>query len=70
MTGPDTARVWRDDVATMNSILDRLRDSVPGLRWVLPAAQDDGHTLVWDSSRHGEERLGLLCDWANEEWPP
>jgi hypothetical protein len=45
-------------------------EAVPGLRWVLPAAQDDGHILVWDSGRHREERLGLLCDWANEEWPP
>ena len=67
--GPYTASVWRDDVATMNSILDRLRDSVPSLRWVRPVAQDDGHLLVWDGGRHGEDRLGLLCDWANEEWP-
>jgi hypothetical protein len=67
---PYTAFVWRDDVATMNVILDRLRDRVPGIRWVRPVARDDGHLLVWDGGRRGEDRLGLLCDWANKEWPP
>jgi hypothetical protein len=54
----------------MNDIMTRLTGRVAGIRWVRPVAQDDGHLLVWNEGRHGEERLGLLCDWANEKWPP
>lgn len=67
---PYTAEAWRDDVTEMESVLKRLEDRVPGLRWVRPVAADDSHLLVWTGGRHEEKRLGRLCDWANEEWPP
>ena len=60
---------WRDDVEFMNQTVDRLRDRVPGLRWVKPVAHGDGQLLVWDGGRHEEFRLGRLADWANENWP-
>jgi hypothetical protein len=68
--GPYTAKVWRDDVTLMESILARIGGGVPGIRWVRPVAVDDKHILAWDGGRHEEERLGDLCDWANAEWPP
>jgi len=66
--GPHTAEEWRDDVTLMESVLARIGAGVPGLRWVKPVAVDDGHLLVWDGGRHGEERLGDLVDWAEKKW--
>ena len=68
--GPYTAKVWRDDVQLMESILARIATGVSGLRWIKPTSENDGHVLAWDGGRHQEERLGDLCDWANAEWPP
>lgn len=61
---------WRDDVTFMGEVLARLKGRVPGLRWVRPVANGDGHLLVWDGGRHQEDRLGALADWADTEWPP
>jgi hypothetical protein len=61
---------WRDDVSFMGAVLARLQDRLPGLRWVRPVANRDGHLLVWDGGRHQEDRLGALADWADTNWPP
>ena len=67
--GPYTAKVWRDDVKLMESILARIAAGVPDIRWVKPVTADDKHILAWDGGWHAEERLGDLCDWAEAEWP-
>lgn len=60
---------WRDDVASMGEVMDRLRDVVPGIRWVKPVALGEDQLLVWDGGKHAEKHFGALADWADEKWP-